>query len=171
MIIQPDVCGNTCILGGSRYRFFPDISYLGLLASQKGNCRKLAHPSQQDQTQIFSAIGILVVFMGIIFLAWYALGSKIEANAYIAVQGRTTCSIGKLVRLNKVLRPEHSTTVNHFQVIYSDQGQVQTNCSFFSQFRFEQLEALALEGKRVCVLYDANKNNAVGIFRPRYHTR
>ena len=131
----------------------------------------MTHPSQQNQIQIFSAIGVLVVFLGIIFLTWYALGTKLEANAYTPVQGRTTCRIGKLVRLNKVLRHEHSTTANHFQVIYSDNGRVKSNCSFFSQFSFDQLEVLAQEHKRICVLNDANKNNAVGIFRPSYLSR
>jgi hypothetical protein len=128
-------------------------------------------PAQQNQLRVLSVIVLLLVFVGIIYLAWYTLGRKLEAADYVPLRARATCHIGKLVRLEKVLHSEHSTTVNHFQVIYNDNGQSTSNCSFFSQLPFEKLEELARDRKRVCILYDANKNNAVGIFRPRYLSR
>lgn len=117
----------------------------------------------KEKHPFMSSTALLVIFSGIIFLCWLMLSGAREPMPPIA-----HCETGKLGTLLSVKRSEHSTTVNHFQVTYTDNGQINSTCTFFSQIPFTDLQKLQTEHAPICIIHDANKTDAVGILRPHF---
>ncbi|MBT4722216.1 hypothetical protein HN958_00745 [Candidatus Falkowbacteria bacterium] len=122
---------------------------------------KVLHPTTSRKPDWPSCFGILVIFTIGICLMGYYWPEEPETPVTLT---RNYCQIGNLVTLDKA---SMATTDNHLIISYFENGGEKTNRSCFSQIRFNELQKMAEEKSKVCIVYDANEKSAIGLFRPR----